>query len=156
NSTEASTTWCSRGLGATIVRLAMARYLRNCFSCVLLGFCWLAPARAAARLQANYTESQLPVFELHSGFWINLHHTLYQEARQRKAATSRDGTPAKSAATSAKNVLAGKGLTDAEQKAWDDAVAFYADNYANKDLLFTTELIQLKDQLGDFEDCDEL
>jgi hypothetical protein len=29
-------------------------------------------------------------------------------------------------------------------------------NYADKDLLFTTELIQLKDQLGDFEDCDEL
>src|SRR5438034_7209664 len=55
-----------------------------------------------------------------------------------------------------KSVLAAKGLTDAEQKAWDDAVAYYLVNYADKDLLFTTELIQLKDQLGDFEDCDEL
>jgi len=47
-------------------------------------------------------------------------------------------------------------LTSAEQHIWDDAVAYYVANYAAKDLLFSTELIQLKDQLGDFEDCDEL
>ena len=134
----------------------MVRHLRNHFSCVFLGFCLLTPARASDRSQANYTESQLPVFELHSGFWINLHHTLYQEGRRRRAATSRDAEATKPASAAAKSVLAGKGLTESEQKAWDDAVAFYAENYANKDLLFTTELIQLKDQLGDFEDCDEL
>jgi hypothetical protein len=43
-----------------------------------------------------------------------------------------------------------------EQRIWDDAIAYYGANYAAKDLLFSTELIQLKDQLGDFEDCDEL
>jgi hypothetical protein len=132
----------------------MVRNLRIHFSCLLLGLCLFIPARVEATAQANYSETQLPVFELHSGFWINLHHTLYQEARQRRAATSRDASVTKPAAF--KSVLAGKGLTGVEQKAWDDAVAFYADNYANKDLLFTTELIQLKDQLGDFEDCDEL
>lgn len=132
----------------------MVRHLRIQFSCLLLGLCLLTPVRSAASTQANYTEAQLPVFELHSGFWINLHHTLYQEARQRRAATSRDAGATKPAPF--KSVLAGKGLSDTEQKAWDDAVAFYAENYANKDLLFTTELIQLKDQLGDFEDCDEL
>jgi len=115
----------------------------------------LWPSRTIAGTQ-NYAEASLPVFELHSGFWINLHHTLYQEARQRKAILSRDANTTKSAAATAKSVLAGKGLTDTEQKAWDDAVAFYMLNYADKDLLFTTELIQLKDQLGDFEDCDEL
>jgi hypothetical protein len=133
----------------------MVRHLRISLFCVLLTLGLLWPGRMAAGTQ-SYAETPLPVFELHSGFWINLHHTLYQEARQRKAATSRDAGATKSAATAAKSVLAGKGLTDAEQKAWDDAVAFYVDNYADKDLLFTTELIQLKDQLGDFEDCDEL
>lgn len=133
----------------------MARLLRISFSCVLLTLGLLWPGRVGAEMQ-SYSEPTLPVFELHSGFWINLHHTLYQEARQRKAATSRDAGTTKSAATAAKSALAGKGLTDAEQKAWDDAVAFYGENYAEKDLLFTTELIQLKDQLGDFEDCDEL
>ncbi len=47
-------------------------------------------------------------------------------------------------------------LTSAEQRTWEDAVAYYFANYAAKDLLFSSELIQLKDQLGDFEDCDEL
>jgi len=135
---------------------AMVRNLRIHFLFLLLGLCLLASQHVEAGTQANYTETQLPVFELHSGFWINLHHTLYQEARQRKAATSRDAGTTKSTAAAAKSVLAGKGLTGSEQKAWDDAVAFYAENYADKDLLFTTELIQLKDQLGDFEDCDEL
>jgi hypothetical protein len=134
----------------------MVERSRVSFYGLLLAACLFAPGRAAAHSQANYTEAQLPVFELHSGFWINLHHTLYYEARQRKAALSREASATKSAATGAKSVLAGKRLTEGEQKAWDDALAFYVANYADKDLLFTTELIQLKDQLGDFEDCDEL
>src|SRR5690348_18479455 len=115
------------------------------FSCMLLTLCVLVPARVIDRAKNNFTEPQLPVFELHSGFWINLHHTLYQESRQRKAATSRGVNTTKSAVPAVKNVLAGKGLTGAEQKAWDDAVDYYMLNYADKDLLFTTELIQLKD-----------
>jgi len=47
-------------------------------------------------------------------------------------------------------------LTPAERAAWDNSVAYYAANYANKDLLFNNELILLKNQLADFEDCDEL
>jgi hypothetical protein len=46
--------------------------------------------------------------------------------------------------------------TSVEQKAWDDAVSYYAANLADKDLLFSSELVQLKNQLSDFEDCDEL
>jgi len=127
------------------------------FVCLLVPVCFMAPLSVTASEQINFTEPQLPVFELHSGFWINLHHTLYYEGRQRRAFLARDATTAKSAATAPKSVLSGKAsLTEAEQKAWDDAVAYYTANYADKDLLFTTELIQLKDQLGDFEDCDEL
>ena len=109
----------------------------------------------AACERTNSEEFALPVFELHSSFWINLHHTLYYEARQKRSADSRGNGGAKSSA--AKSVLPAKPApTDAEQRAWDEAVAFYAENYADKDLLFSTELIQLKDQLGDFEDCDEI
>src|SRR5205085_1108966 len=98
----------------------MVRYFGIFLSNLLLILCLMAPASSAARPQANYTEpQQLPVFELHSGFWINLHHTLYYEGRQRKAFLSRDANTSKS--TAPKSVLAGKGLTDVEQKAWDDA-----------------------------------
>lgn len=115
------------------------------------------PLVAAPQVDSGY--GPLPVFELHSGFWINLHHTLYQEARQRRnaATPSADAKSSKSArptlqiAPGAKVVLSG-----AEQRAWDEAVSYYAANYADKDLLFSTELILLKNQLGDFETCDEL
>jgi hypothetical protein len=104
-------------------------------------------AAAPASTPQSETEqyANLPVFELHSGFWINLHHTLYGQAR-----ASRDGRglPAAAVGTTKR--------TPSEELAWDNAVAYYASNYVDKDLLFSTELILLKNQLGDFEQCDEL
>jgi len=113
---------------------------------LLLAIALLLPAHAAAaEAQVDLQYGPLPVFELHSGFWINLHHTLYGQARQ-----SRDGrgSPSGTGATTRR--------TPSEQVAWDAAVAYYAANYQDKDLLFNTELILLKNQLGDFEQCDEL
>jgi hypothetical protein len=127
------------------------------FCTLLLALALFAPARAAGAPQEDPSYGPLPVFELHSGFWINLHQTLYQEARQRNAEASgqekgRDATRAAlKTARSLKRVL-----SPAEQHAWDAALAYYAENYAGKDLLFTTELIFLKNQLEEFEDCDEL
>lgn len=126
---------------------------------------WLVVLVAALSLRSGVFAAQsdsgigesLPVFELHSGFWINLHHTLYQEARQQ-----RDAAAPKSAAVSPRKPslqvgpTAKAALSAAEQKAWDAAVGYYAANYADKDLLFSTEMILLKNQLGDFEACDEL
>src|SRR5438093_12166626 len=114
-----------------------------------------SPVRAAGQSQSNYTYGPLPVFELHSGFWINLHHTLYHEAKLRTVAPS-DQSASSSGPTLNTARDAKPALASAEQHIWDDAVAYYVANYASKDLLFSTELIQLKDQLGDFEDCDEL
>jgi len=92
-------------------------------------------------------DAPLPVFELHSGFWINLHHTLYVQARQ-----SRDDRAAPSAAVPGVETHRNAN----ERQAWDGAVAYYQANYADKDLLFNTELTLLKNQLGEFEGCDEL
>ena len=107
----------------------------------------------AAQIDAGY--GPLPVFELHSGFWINLHHRVYEEARQQRAPgnvkTGKSGKPVLQTAPGARPTLSGS-----EQRAWDDAVAYYTANYADKDLLFSTELELLKNQLGDFETCDEL
>ena len=132
-------------------RKALTRFLF-----LLLGAFVFGPFRTTARPQNNSSYGPLPVFELHSGFWINLHHTLYHDARQRIGtdATDKSGKPSGptlKTAPDAKPVL-----TTAEQHTWDDAVTYYIANYASKDLLFSTDLSQLKDQLGDFEDCDEL
>jgi hypothetical protein len=87
----------------------------------------------------------LPVFEFHSGFWVNLHHFLYQQARELRA-------PGASKTAQA----APGGFTADEQRAWDEAVTFYAANYADRDLQFNYDLMLLKNQLGDFETCTEL
>ncbi|HXM95315.1 MAG TPA: hypothetical protein VOA64_13855 [Candidatus Dormibacteraeota bacterium] len=99
----------------------------------------------------------LPVFELHSGFWFNLHHTLYHQARERDAAPRNRSTTNKNPRNALGLALDTRvALSSSEQRIWDDALAYYSANYASKDLQFTTELILLKNQLGDFEDCDEL
>jgi hypothetical protein len=110
---------------------------------------------AVARPQNDTMFGPLPVFEFHSGFWVNLHHALYQEAKQK--ITVVDHQPGKYAhPVNEVRFTARPVLNPAEQRAWDDAVNYYAANYANRDLLFSNDLILLKNQLGDFEDCDEL
>lgn len=103
------------------------------------------------------TYGPLPVFEFHSGFWVNLHHTLYYEAKQRLAplAAVPKGTsaPQLKLKTMKDSTTA---LSQPEQIAWSTAVAYYAENFAGKDLLFNNDLVLLKNQLEDFEDCDDL
>src|SRR5260221_2386751 len=102
---------------------------------------FLIPAVLSA--QSDNFRAPLPVFEFHSGFWLNLHHTLYFQARQLRSAGT---TP----------VLGTSNLTPAEQKAWDAAVSFYSRAYAGKDLLVALDLVLIKNQLGDFETCDDI
>lgn len=123
---------------------------------LLLMILFGAPSRAAAQTQSDSGFGSLPVFELHSGFWINMHHMLYQQARARAASASaaHDKTsprPALKVSPDASNRL-----SPAEQKAWDAAVAYYAANFGQTDPLFNNEAILLKNQLGDFEGCGEL
>src|SRR5437879_1503887 len=147
---------CSETLRASNVRFPIPRRPPAPFFFLLLALSLLDTIPAAAQAQNNFSYGPLPIFELHSGFWINLHHTLYHEARQRTAAASPDKTSKTSGPALHTEPDAKPALTPAEQHQWEDAVAYYVSNYAGKDLLFSTELIQLKDQLGDFEDCDEL
>lgn len=126
---------------------------------LLLAAAFLAPAAVLAQ-QSGSAYSPLPVFEFHSGFWVNLHHMLYYEAKQRQAAPSSSATAKTSPASPQIKLKTMKdsptALTPTERQAWDDSVAYYAANFASKDLLFNTDLTLLKNQLDDFEDCDEL
>jgi hypothetical protein len=47
-------------------------------------------------------------------------------------------------------------LTAGEQRVWSAALAFYGKNYADKDLTVSLEMILIKNQLGDFETCEDL
>src|SRR5260370_2383312 len=129
----------------------MSRRAPAKFLLLLLALSLLVPVRAAAQSQNNFVYGPLPVFELHSGFWINLHHTLYHQARMRFAAAP----PNQSGKTPGPNLNttpdAKPALTFAEQRIWDDPVAYYLANYAAKHLPFSPALTQLKHQTGDFQ-----
>lgn len=116
-----------------------------------------ALARAGNASQVDTGFGPLPVFEFHSGFWVNLHHTLYYEARQKKqSVTSAKGVPAQGKPALKTDVDPKLALNEGERRAWNEAVAYYAANFANKDLLFSNDLIDLNNQLSDFEDCPDL
>ena len=148
-------------VGDTIGHFTMQRFVPKGLSVLVVLICVVMPfflTASAAAGQIDSVYGPLPVFELHSGFWINLHHRLYQEAREQRSTgpagavkSGKSAKPALQVAPGAKIVLSAS-----EQRAWDEAVAYYASNYADKDLLFSTELVLLKNQLGDFETCDEL
>ncbi len=122
---------------------------------LLVIFALLAPAAAFAQ-QSSSAYGPLPVFEFHSGFWINLHHMLYYEAKLRNTPPSAPQKNPPSPQVKLKSMKEAAILTPVERIAWDNSVAYYAANIANKDLLFSNELILVKNQLADFEDCDEL
>jgi len=129
-------------LGDTIVASCMrpaALTRRFASSLLLLGLLSI-PANGQEVSSVN----PLPVFEFHSGFWLNLHHTLYREARLRRDSP-----------TSADNSLI-SGLNSGEKRIWESAVSYYAKNYAGKDLFFSLEMVLIKNQLGDFETCPDL
>jgi hypothetical protein len=124
---------------------------------LLLGLllCFVAPSVPAQQVESAY--GPLPVFEFHSGFWVNLHHFLYHEARARADAKARGNPPPKPTGPVMKQGPdTGVTLSPTEQKAWDEAIAYYNANYTNKDMQVNIDLILLNNQLGDFEDCNEL
>ena len=111
-----------------------------------LGLFIVALLAAPSHAQEETSATPLPVFEFHSGFWLNLHHTLYRQARLQHSS----GAASNAAAVGPAN------LTPAEQRLWSSALAFYSKNYADKDLTVSLEMILIKNQLGDFETCEDL
>jgi hypothetical protein len=125
---------------------------RSPWFCVLLLLVSLAPGGRAQEVESGF--GPLPVFEFHSGFWVNLHQFLYYQARLRDATPEARAAAAKNSGSALKQTPIS--LNPTEQKSWEEAIAYYRANYAGKDAQINLDLILLKNQLGDFEDCNEL
>ena len=113
---------------------------------------YLAELPANAQIGADLP---LPVFELHSGFWVNLHHFLYLQARLMKGNSasmdsSRGAAPPNEPAASLLDFPAD------QIRAWQDAVAFYAKDLAGRDLLLNGDMENINNQLSEMEACPDL
>jgi len=115
-----------------------------------------ASLREAAQQTPEASPASLPVFEFHSGFWINLHHFLYQQARIRKgslgSAVQSEG-PGRPAAPASASTEA---LTPAERQAWTAALDYYARELADRDLLFNGDMVNISNRLAVLEACTDL
>jgi hypothetical protein len=105
--------------------------------------------------QSSGTESPLPVFEMHSGFWVNLHHFLYLQARLLNGKPSSTET-GRGAAKPDELPVSLIDFPEADIHAWQDAVAFYTKDLANRDLLLNGDMEIINNQLSAMETCAEL
>jgi hypothetical protein len=105
--------------------------------------------------QSPATESPLPVFELHSGFWVNLHHFLYLQARLLNGNSSSAGS-ARGAAPPDEPPVSLLDFPADDTKVWRAAVAFYAKDLARRDLIVNSEMETINNRLAEMENCPEL
>lgn len=88
-------------------------------------------------------------FEFHSGFWINLHHFLYEQALLRR----RGGNSVQ--ATS--NLANPNGrLSTEQQQLWNAALDYYASTMIKRDLLFDDNMRMINNRLGELERAPDL
>jgi len=109
----------------------------------------------SALLQAQQfgeAPSAAPVLELHSGFWINLHHFLYLQGRVRNAASEHESQAQPEYVSSPP---AGD-LTPEEQKAWNAALDAYAHDWSERDLLHNSDMTIVNNRLAELENCADL
>lgn len=130
---------------ATIVALSLA-----------LSFPSLVNARQAATAppshqptNAGVSYDQHRIFEFHNGFWVNLHHFLYEEAAVRaKDVRTKPEAPG--------DADVRVHLNAAEERVWSDAVAYYQAKLVHRDLLFDDGMLDIKNRLEDLEDNSSL
>lgn len=126
------------------------------------------PSGLDSQQPSEGAQGPLPVFEFHSGFWINLHHFLYQQARLRKNPTPPTTRPSASGQADADNLKAAvagpeaslevstDGLTPQERKAWAGALDYYGEHLADRDLLFNGDMVNINNRLAEMEACTDL
>jgi len=116
--------------------------------------------KAAARQEPRPEETR-PVFEFHNGFWINLHHFLYQQARiLEQRPTSRTPVVEKAPEAAPSNIpVAAPAAVPArppdasQESAWQMALNYYRRYLAGRDLVFSSDMVAIKNRLAELEHC---
>lgn len=140
------------GVGAALLHAVLAS---ASWFAVPSGPAPMPTASGRASQQSSGVEAPLPVFEFHSGFWVNLHHFLYLQARLNdKDWLKLDNGRGAALPTEASASLINFPATDLQ--AWQAAVAFYAQDLARRDLLLNGDMEIINNRLAEMEACTEL
>jgi len=103
--------------------------------------------RGAQRVEARVKTDQ-SIFDFHSGFWMNLHHFLYQQALAQKE--NREGD-ARRAARAASEIASIEALDTEQKRIWATVLEHYQKNWVDRDLLFDDDLVKINYRLAELE-----
>jgi hypothetical protein len=88
------------------------------------------------------TRSDEYPFVFHNGFWINLHHFLYEQAAERKQSGSSGSTT---------GAVSSSQLGPEQQQLWNAALDYYTSAIIKRDLLQDQDLVAMNDTLSESE-----
>ena len=128
----------------------MTSATRSLSLALLLVFAAVAAPRCLARANASVERpwsAPHPQFDFHSGFWINLHHFLYEEAASQDVGPR--PTRSEPLSTADRTIVAA--LSPDEQQVWSSAIAYYKAHFLERDLLTNDAMRLLKNRLEDSE-----
>lgn len=146
---------------SAIMRKCCNKWGRGIVCAAAHGILSLFVVTLAAGVHANSSPVQegadtpLPIFEFHSGFWVNLHHFLYEQARLTSglAIVEREGAQSPRWNDAPAFLL---DVPAAEIRAWQSAVKFYAKDLAQRDLLRNGDMNLINNRLAELENCSDL
>ena len=99
--------------------------------------------------RADSSPSQAPMFDLHNGFWVNLHHFLFTSAQASSGIVRLpQGDP--------KDAMELDSLSDRERQVWNTALSYYATALVRRDLLMDRGMEDIKNELEDLENSPDL
>jgi hypothetical protein len=105
----------------------------------------LKPLSSPTQKQVSIIPNTTKLFEFHSGFWVNLHHFLYIQARARmKKADSRR----RAVAGVATDLAAISTMSDEDRRQWEAALGYYEQNLATMDIVFDDRLAAITNLLA--------
>jgi hypothetical protein len=124
-----------------------------CALMAISGYAAQAPRQSQAPIKNGRESQQVEarvktdqdIFDFHSGFWMNLHHFLYQQALAQNA-----GREAR-AIRGAGEVVSVEALNDEEKRVWATVLESYQKNWVNRDLLFDDDLVKINNRLAELE-----
>lgn len=116
---------------------------------LLWDLCAPVPARAQVRYPFRViTVPSQKRFDFHISYWLNLHHTLYEQAR-RQEQRKKEG-----AASKVVDLVDTGRLKPTERETWQAALDYYAAEVISRDLLFDETLTAYKLALAKLGDRD--
>jgi hypothetical protein len=113
----------------------------------------LKPLSSPTQEQVSIISNATKLFEFHSGFWVNLHHFLYIQARARmKTADSRR----RAVANVSGDIAAISTMSNEDRRQWEGALGYYEQNLATMSIVFDDRLVAITNLLAKQESSSSL